>query len=204
MSLLQSRHTSPTTSKYRVVNGASSSSWSGSAKPVSVARNVAFGSVPLMMACQAASLAAASGIAARQVAARRSPASVASRRSSASISAGPAAPWLHSRCSSRQRSSVSTTRPSMNAVPSSRPLSRARSLREVARLAKAWRKASCRSEPGAARSARPSSTPVASLAPPARQAGSVNRRSAAVAWRSRVCTTEMSSAWSTPAVTSWT
>ena len=138
MSLLQFCQISPTTSKYRVAYGASRSAWSGSLKPLSVARNAAFGSVPLMIACQAASLASGSGIAAWQVAARRSPASVESRRSSASISAGPAAPWLHSRCSSRQRSSVSTTRLSMYADPSSRPLSRARSLRELARLANAW------------------------------------------------------------------
>ena len=78
--MLQSRHTSPTTSKYRFAYGSSSPAWSGSANPLSVARNVALGSVPLMICCQAASLAAGSGIAAQQVAARRWPASVASRR----------------------------------------------------------------------------------------------------------------------------
>ena len=141
--------------------------------PASIARNVALGSVPLTICSQAASLAAGSGIEARQAAAWRAPASVASRASSAPISGSPAAPRLTSRRRIRQRSSVSTVRPSMAMVPSSRPASSARSSADSATPMNACAYPSWMSEPGSACSMSRRRAPAVSASPARRQAGSV-------------------------------
>ncbi len=60
------------------------------------------------------------------------------RSSSASICPGPAAPRLTSRCSSRQRSSVSTARPSITAEPSSSAGEQLQVLRRRATPVSAW------------------------------------------------------------------
>ena len=174
-------------------NGSSSRRWSGSANPPSVARNVALGSLPLTICLPRRppwprARGSRRGRWRRAARRRRSCPAPARRRSP-----GPAAPRLTSRCSSVQRRSVSTARPSNVAVPSSRPRSRARSPVGGAprRRTPAGRRAGgrCRAR---RRSAGRAACPPSAPARCSRQAGSANRRIACAACRSSVCVTLMS------------
>ena len=196
MSEPQSRHRPASTSKNGSAKGSSSSAWSRSWKPPSAARNVALGSSPLTISCPGPRLGR------RRSGSRPGPRPRAARRrrcgrcpARSSISSSPAAPLATSRCSSSQRSSVSTARPSMTTEPSSRPASRSRSSRGRRRCRPArGRRSSWASEPGCGRAAASRAAAVGQLGQPGGPPGRVGvpadgRRGL---HRARCCSTETS------------
>ena len=151
--------------------GASSSRCEGCAKPAIVASTSALDSASDSTTCaHACALTAAEGRAARQRTWCRLPDAVSSRASSAASAASSTTPCAASGSRNAQRSSWSTSRPSIFAVPSSRPAQQLRGPPPArAAAAKNRAQASWCSLPGsAARSSRSAPRP-GSRAPVARQ-----------------------------------
>ncbi len=162
----RSAHTRSITSKYRAVYGASNSRCDDCANPAIVASTSALDSASdSTTPAHACALTASDGREARHRTWWRLPDAVSSRASSAPMAASSAAPCEASGDRNAQRSSWSTSSPSIRAVPSSSPDSNWKSVSEAATAAKKRAQASWCSLPGAAsRSSR--SAPSASARPP--------------------------------------